>query len=207
MSQGVALGLCLPKNRLGLRLPAIPEANLARPPRLNMGTPAPETTQTFTAPPPGAAFAPNAPATQQQNQSTSQSPELREIFESAGYTIKSIQKIGTTPISIMAIGTNETIWIGGIGITTDAIQSAVDRLQQIFLDTLDNIEIMTIGFTISAPDADTPSAPEILTFDSIDSLRKYISEHTNPPLDEESAENFEAFSSYISTVIEYLGKM
>lgn len=189
--------------------PAIPEINLARPPRLNMGTPAPENTQIFTAPPPGATISPTAPvapiapATQQ---APADNPELREIFESTGYTIKPTPRINT-PISLLAIGANETVWIGGIGITTDAIQTVIDKMQQIFSDTLDDIEIAVNGFIISAPDADTPSAPEILTFDSTDSLRNYMEQHSNPPLDPDDAENFDAFSSYMSTVVEYLGKI
>lgn len=189
--------------------PAIPEINLARPPRLNMGTPAPETAQTFTAPPPGATISPTAPVAPiapAAQQMPAENPELREIFESTGYTIKPTPHI-STPISLLAIGANETVWIGGTGITTDALKTLIDKMQQIFSDTLDDIEITVNGFIISAPDADTPSAPEILTFDSTDSLRNYMEQHSNPPLDPDDAENFDAFSSYMSTVVEYLGKI
>ena len=108
---------------------------------------------------------------------------------------------------MFAIGTNETLWIGATGVSTTALQNAIDTVNQIFSDTLDDIIINVDGFIISAPDANAPGAPDILTFDNIDALRQYMNEHKNPPLGEDDNENFEAFSAYISTVIDYLGKI
>lgn len=134
-------------------------------------------------------------------------PELREIFESADYTTKETPRIGNVNTALLAIGADENLWVGAVGITTDAMQVVIEKLQDIFTDTLEDIEINTHGFIISAPDATAPSAPEILTFDTIGDLRQYMEEHKNPPLNEDERENFEAFSSYISTVIEYIGKI
>ena len=130
-----------------------------------------------------------------------------EIFESADYTTKETPRIGNVNIALLAIGADENLWVGAVGVTTDAMQGVIEKLQDIFTDTLEDIEINTHGFIISAPDASAPSAPEILTFDTIGDLRQYMEEHKNPPLNEDERENFEAFSSYISTVIEYIGKI
>ncbi|MBE6457377.1 MAG: hypothetical protein E7011_01010 [Alphaproteobacteria bacterium] len=179
----------------------IPEINLSRPPRLNIAvTPilhAPKhstptvPTQTMTA-----ANAPN-----------SENNQLHKIFESAGYVTKPAPRIAGLQTALCAIGTGETIWIGAVGIKTSTLQSALDTLTQVFSDTLDDIIINVHGFVLSAPDSLAPESPEILTFDTPSTLDKYMSEHTNPPIPATDDGEFDAFSSYISTVIEYLGKM
>ena len=165
---------------------------LKRPPRLNIAI----TPQLHSAPLP-----------QQTIQTPSMASELREIFHDAGYTVKNNPRIGTTQTELFAIGTNEVLWIGAVGVPTTDLQRAIDTVSQIFSDTLDDIIININGFVISAPDANAPGAPNILTFDKIDTLRQYMSEHKNPPLDEDDNGNFDAFSAYISTVIDYLGKI
>jgi hypothetical protein len=165
---------------------------LTRPPRLNIAV----TPQLH-----------NMPLPQQTIQTPSQSSELREIFEDAGYTVKNNPRIGTIRPELFAIGTNEVLWIGAVGIPTTDLQRAIDTVNQIFSDTLDDIVINVNGFVVSAPDANAPGAPDILTFDKIDSLRQYMNEHRNPPLGEDDSGNFDAFSAYISTVIDYLGKI
>ena len=132
-------------------------------------------------------------------------PELREIFDSAGYTTKETPRIGNVRIALLAIGADENLWIGAVGISTEAMKTATDKLHNIFIDTLEDIEIHIHGFVISATDGASPTHPEILTFDTPDALRQYMSGHTNPSLTEDERENFDAFSTYISTVVEYLG--
>ena len=168
---------------------------LSRPPRLNISV----TPQLYSAPTP----TPQSSATS----GTSDWPEIREIFESTGYTIKSTPKIGNLQTSLFAIGTNETLWIGAVGVPTSAMQTAIDTIGQIFSDTLDDIVININGFVVFPPDISAPSAPQILTFDTPGALRQYMNEHKNPPLGTEDIENFDAFSAYISTVIDYIGKI
>ncbi len=169
---------------------------LSRPPRLHIAV-----TPTLHSPTPQTA----QPTT--QSQPDNDWPEIREIFESAGYTIKQNPRIGGLQTTLFAIGTNETLWVGAVGVPTTALQSAIDTLNQIFSDTLDDIYIHVNGFVIAAPDATTPGAPEILTFDTPSALRQYMNEHKNPPLGEDDNGNFDAFSAYISTVIDYVGKI
>lgn len=168
---------------------------LSRPPRLNISV----TPQLYSAPTP----TPQSSTTS----GTSDWPEIREIFESTGYTLKPTPKIDNLQTSLFAIGTNETLWIGAVGVPTSAMQSAIDTISQIFSDTLDDIIINVTGFVVSPPDMSAPSAPQILTFDTPGALRQYMNEHKNPPLGTEDIENFDAFSAYISTVIDYIGKI
>ena len=109
------------------------EPVLARPPRLNIAI----TPQLH-----------NTPAPQQPAQTPSLVSQMREIFETAGYTVKNNPRIGTVNTELFAIGTNETLWIGATGISTTALQNAIDTVNQIFSDTLDDIIIYTILFSI-----------------------------------------------------------
>ena len=47
----------------------------------------------------------------------------------------------------------------------------------------------------------------ILNFANIDELRAYINEHPNTPPAEDDVENFDAYSAYIGTVIDYIRKI
>lgn len=187
--------------------PMIPENNISRPPRL---TNSPQQIQT-------AQFIPTAPvvtspqapfATQMPPQTEkSDNQEIREIFESMGYVVKKAPRIKDLQTALFAIGTNETIWIGAENVKTSKMEQSIQILEQIFSDTLDDIEIAVNGFVINAPDYTNPESPEILTFDSIDSLRNYMKDYENPQPEESDVENFEAFSSYINTVLDYIGKI
>ncbi len=182
--------------------PQTSEIGLSRPPRLNISItpslPSASQTQRFTAP---AATTP--PPTQQTSQQNWQ--ELPEIFKNAGYTTKENARIGNLQTNLIAIGTNETLWIGAVGVPTTALQSAIDTIQEIFNDTLDDVIITIHGFVISAPDAAAPGAANILTFATPSELRTYMESHKNPAITDN--ESFDAFSTYISTVIDYISKI
>ena len=138
---------------------------------------------------------------------TPQWPELREIFEQAGYTTKPNVMVNGIQTALIAIGADENLWIGAVGIKTDALQSVLNKFEQVFEDTLEDIFINISGFVISAPDAASPAAPEILTFDTPGMLREYMNEHHSATIEPDEQENFDAYSNYISTVLEYIGKM
>ncbi len=180
--------------------PQTSEIGLSRPPRLNISItpslPSASQTQSFTVP----TTTNSIPQPSQQNW-----PELPEIFKNSGYTTKENARIGNLQTNLIAIGTNETLWIGAVGVPTTALQSAIDTMQEIFNDTLDDVVINIHGFVISAPDASAPGAANILTFATPSELRTYMESHKNPPITDD--ESFEAFSSYISTVIDYISKI
>ncbi|MBQ7127695.1 MAG: hypothetical protein IJO18_01795 [Alphaproteobacteria bacterium] len=174
-----------------------------RPPRLNIApantfapaTPMP-TTMTPTIP---------ATATTPSVQTKQDWPEIREIFSMAGYVIKPEPFINGKKMALLAIGTDEVLYLGAVGISTSQMQGCVNKLQQIFRDTLDDIEITVNAFVLNP--TGTNADESILTFNSIDELRHYMNEHRNTPLNTDDAENFAAYSEYITTVIEYIGKL
>lgn len=130
---------------------------------------------------------------------------IKQIFSDTGYTVKRSPQIGNFRPAVLAIGTDEALWIGGAGIPQETLSSAMERLSSIFSDTLDDIEININGFIIA------PSTPisdnEILSFSDINELREYMDAHKNDaPTDNDSRENFNAYSEYIDTVINYMDK-
>ena len=180
---------------------------LARPPRLNIA-PANTFAPAATAQPAQSATqstAPMMPAPTPQQQTKQDWPEIREIFSMAGYVIKPEPRINGKKMALLAIGTDEVLYMGAVGISTSQMQSCVNKLVQLFHDTLEDIEINVNAFVLNP--TDTASDSDILTFDTIDSLRDYMNTHRNAPLAADDAENFAAYSEYITTVIEYIGKL
>lgn len=179
----------------------------ARPPRLNAATLGGMPT-----------MAGNS-ATQQPNAARTATPpapsgpsdieiaQITEIFKSAGYTTKNPPRINGNRMSLLAIGTNETLWLGAHGIATTDMRHAIDKLNDVFSDTLDDIYINVNGFVIGAPDAATAEFDDILMFNDVDGLREYITAHPNAPLPDDDNGNFDAYSEYIDTVINYIGKI
>lgn len=143
----------------------------------------------------------------QENPANKDYPEIQEIFKSAGYTVKKNTIINGNKTALLAIGSNEVLWIGAVGIKTTDMRAMIDKLARIFSDTLDDIYININGFVISALDAGTSEFQDILMFNSVDELKSYMENKKNPPLAEDDDGNFEAYSEYIDTVINYIGKI
>lgn len=142
-------------------------------------------------------------ATQPQPAPSIDFDELNTIFSDAGYTIKKRPQIGNFKPALMAIGTQETVWMGGVGIDQATLLAAMERLGSIFSDTLDDIQINIYGFII-APTSEITN-PDIIAFKNISQLREYIENNKNtPPTDADGKENFDAYSEYIDTVIKYM---
>lgn len=133
--------------------------------------------------------------------------KIRQIFEDAGYVSKGNPRIGGIRMAALAIGTGEILWIGAIGVETEKMGKSVEQLRQIFSDTLDDIEINVHPFIINAPDAAANKSDDIMQFESIDGLREYISAHPNTPPTPETQGDFDAYSAYITTVADYVGKI
>lgn len=131
--------------------------------------------------------------------------DIHEIFTSAGFLYKGSPRIKGMQTSVIAIGTGEILWIGATGVSTSDMQRAVDTLRGVFTDTLEDIEININAFIINATDKNSDTS--IMQFATVDDLRKYISEHPNIPPTDDEIENFDAYSGYIGTVIDYIGKI
>ena len=167
-----------------------------RPPRLNI----PTVTRT-------SAPAPRVPLISKQDAKIDPEQEyadIHEIFTSAGFVYKGSPRIKNMQTSVIAIGTNEVLWIGATGVSSAEMRHAVDTLNSVFSDTLEDIEININAFIVDATDKSDNS---IRYFETVDDLRAFINEHPNVPPTEDEIENFDAYSAYIGTVVDYIGKI
>ena len=181
-----------------------PEIGLTRPPRLNLGTTNVSTSSTTTAPLTAPVVAPVKPVANSP-QPQKKWPEIDEIFESAGYKIMGTPRVGGIQTALCAIGANETIWIGGVNIQKSQLNTIIERLNQIFVDTLEDIPIYINAFIVSDNGITSSDYPDILTFASTDELRTYMQSHPNPTIPENEQEDFNAFAEYISKVLQFIG--
>lgn len=185
---------------------------LERPKRPNTGLSLPTPTIPSNNGAPIYQAAPVPTSTNMSHPITSNSPtsnwnksEISKIFEDANYTTKPTPRIQGLPTLLFAIGSDETVWIGAGDCQPTDLSKRIEIIQQVFSDTLDDVDITVNGFILNK---NVPQiTADILVFDSTESLRNYISTHPNIPPTAEEADTFEAFSSYISTVIEYLGRI
>jgi len=179
-----------------------PRPNVTRPPHLTLPPRGGYDAATHPQRTTSATFVSDAP-----KPSDADADELRKIFTDAGYIVKKNPQIGALRTGLFAIGTNEVLWIGASNISTRELRTAMDKLQNIFTDTLDDIKINMNGFVINATDADTSEFQDILMFASTNALREYMTGHRNTPPGEDDAGNFDAYSAYMGTVIDYVGNI
>lgn len=133
--------------------------------------------------------------------------EICEIFKSADYVVNSKDFLGGLKSVVLAIGTNEQLWIGTIGITPNELRNVIGRMNDIFTTTLDDVTINVNGFIIDATNTQSEQNENILLFDSVAKLREYIEKHKNrKPANLDEEETFDAYVKYINTVIGFIGK-
>lgn len=130
--------------------------------------------------------------------------ELNEIFTSAGYKVTKNPEIKNTNIVLTAIGSGETLWIGGANIPVTQMRHVIDVIKQVFIDTLDETLINMTGFIVNPVTFEKYN--DILTFKDTNELRRYMMSHTNPDTNFND-EAFIAYETYINTVMDYIGKL
>ena len=148
---------------------------------------------------------------------TSQKPQVNEnplaeqisnVLETAGYLMKPCKKIGDLMSPVVALGYNETLWIGASNISPAAMMSAIGKITNIFEDTLGDSahDISLHGCIIAPSDTENPDADKIALFEDIDKFKEFMENNKNVLPPDYDAELFEAISTYISTVVGHLGK-
>lgn len=180
--------------------PGIP---LARPPRLNLPTNMAEIAEKQY-------NAKQNPDVLQQNISTTASNQpnpynsiLSDIFSSNGYLVKTNPTIASLITNLFAIGHDEILWVGGVDCDINKLKDAITKLNSVFSDTLPDIQINVFSFLLDTANRYTQD-DNILVFHSTDEIRQYISQIPDKNTDEEDAENFDAYSDYIDTIIQYI---
>jgi len=131
---------------------------------------------------------------------------LSQIFADAGYVVKKNPTIsGFTP-NVFAIAQNEILWLGAVDADINKLQSAIDRLDSIFKETLEDIKININAFIIDTKGQTKPT-DSIIILNSLDEFKKFVSEL--PPvwpkdMSNYEQDNFDAYSEYIDTIIQYV---
>ena len=130
---------------------------------------------------------------------------IGEIFSANGYLVKPNPTIkGFTP-NVFAIANNEILWIGGIDCDIEKIKTSIEKLQSVFKTTLEDIPINTNGFILDTMNKyNQSSIDNIFIFKSIDELKNFITEHPAAKIEDEDKENFDSYSEYIDTIIQYI---
>jgi len=131
---------------------------------------------------------------------------LEQVFTEHGYTLKPNQKIsGFTP-NLFAIAPNEILWIGGIDQDIIKLQSATNKLQSLFQETLEDITIHINAFMLDTMN-NQPNIDSVLIFKSIEELKEFLDKNPVEQIqdgDTLDKNNFDAYSEYIDTIIQYL---
>ncbi len=128
--------------------------------------------------------------------------ELSEIFNDAGYKVKPNLTIAGFTTNLFAIGTNEQVWFGAVDCDIEQFTTAVNRLKSLFAETLDDVPINLSAFILDTKHL-YESNNETLIFYSMDELKGFISDNPNPEITDSERENFDAYSDYIDTIIQY----
>lgn len=178
----------------------IPNTPIARPPRLNLPTNM-------------AQIVVQQQQTKQEQQTipqkTQQNPynsAISQIFSDNGYVVKTNPKISGFVPNLFAIGPNEVLWIGGVDVKTEDMQRAIEKLQSVFTETLEDIQINIAPFILDTMNQ-IQSNDSILIFKTIDDLKTFITENPAETISDEERDNFDSYSEYIDTVIQYIKNM
>ncbi|MCQ2562738.1 MAG: hypothetical protein MJ158_03960, partial [Alphaproteobacteria bacterium] len=106
--------------------------------------------------------------------------------------------------ALIALGTNEQLFIATNDIPVDVLEKTIKHIELCFADTLEGIAIKIQVFNISNQHYNDGN---IKTFRTTSALRTYLEEHKNKkPSSKSDLDAFEAYSDYITNVLEYLFK-
>lgn len=133
--------------------------------------------------------------------------EISSIMGNAGYLIKPCSKIGKLIKPIVALSYDQTLWIATAGVSTSDVMDALQTLISVFDDTLgDSADDMSVRACILNPTDESTKSDLISTFKSMDDLREFMDAHPNKKPDDYDQDLFDAVSTYIDTVTNYIGK-
>ena len=179
--------------------PQMPKLNMSQPPKLNLPSNMANIIQ----------------QRNENNQSKVKEPVtdydaiLTQIFKDKGFTVKPNPVISRFSPNLFAIAPNEIVWIGAVDKDINKLQFAINRLQGIFTETLEDIKININAFLIDSQNT-YQSSDSIFVFKTLEELKTFVAELPPAwPKDMSNAdqENFDAYSEYIDTIIQYVKNM
>ncbi len=130
---------------------------------------------------------------------------IYDIFTNNGYEICDLIRIDGKHPAVVALGNNETLFIGTTGVDNETLKNTLKRIELCFADTLEGIKINTKILCISGNKETVDD--NIMHFVSAGTMRKYMEQHKNVrPQTKQDWETFDAYAEYIRIAIEYLFK-
>ena len=132
-------------------------------------------------------------------------PELEKIFTENNFLVKKNPTILGLKLNLFAIGANEIVWMGGVNCDIEKLKSAIEKLDSVFSETLEDIPITVNPFTLDTLKR-YESDSRVKIFHDMEDLRKYISENPAEDISDSDHADFNAYSDYIDTVLTLLYK-
>ena len=132
--------------------------------------------------------------------------KIYDMFVNAGYQISDLIRINGKYPAVVAIGTNEKLFIATLADDYDILQNILKRIELCFADTLEGLDIDTHIISLTNRDFDGDNK-KILRFGNVNALQKYLDSHKSTrPRNSQERENFDAYAEYINTAVTYLFK-
>ncbi len=133
--------------------------------------------------------------------------EIGSIVENAGYVVKPCQRIGKLVKPVVALAYDQTVWIYTENVSVPDMTDAIQTMITVFDDTLgDTANDMNVrGCIINTHESS--NNPELISvFGTMDEFREFINTHPNTKPTDYDPDLFDAISTYIETVVNYIGK-
>lgn len=129
---------------------------------------------------------------------------ISEIFSDNGYLVKPNPSISGFVPNLFAIGNNEVVWVGGVDCDIEKMKEALQRLDSVFRETLEDIQININAFVLDTLNKYDSTNNDLFIFKSIEDLKAFITEHPADDIEEIDTESFDSYSEYIDTIIKYI---
>lgn len=130
-------------------------------------------------------------------------PILAQIFSDNGYTVKTNPSFSGFIPNLFAIGPGEILWIGAVDQDMDKLHQSIKKLQSVFNETLEDIQINIHPFMLDTLNQ-YQSDDTVIIFKTIDELKKFISDNPADANGDSDQESFDAYSEYIDTITQYI---
>lgn len=128
--------------------------------------------------------------------------EMYDALTKNGYEVVDLIRIDGKYPSIVAIGTNEKLFIVTLVNDTEILNNMIKRFELCFADTLEGINIDVRALSVSDR---CVFDDKIIGFSSVAEFEKYLANNKNiRPKTDTARADFNAYAEYINTAVHYL---